>query len=115
MAGRKSTPTNDKSRWVIAVVLVGGLLAAGLLYDRGYDPVGEKAYQYAIALNTVCNQRNDKKLPLLKSMIGDALAEESITPTEHEWLIDIIESAEQGKWPRAEEQIRRLLEDQVEK
>lgn len=113
----RKTPRRDGKRTsaTIALLFVGALLAICLLYDPGYDPVGEEAYRYAIALNTACNQRDNVKLGTLRSMIQDALAKETITPVEHEWLTKIIEDAEQGKWTRAEKQVRRLLEDQVEK
>ena len=81
----------------------------------GYGSASEKAYEYAKALYSVCNRKDQDGLENIETLITEAVGSSELTSQEARWLTDIIDDAKDGDWKSASKNARRLMEDQVEK
>ncbi len=96
---------------LLTLVLVAMLGYA--FWPRGYGDVGHQGYQYATALFSAVNQQDLERLQDIAQRIQQSQQNGELQPREAEWLLDIIRDAESGKWERANQHVRQLMEDQV--
>lgn len=104
--------TQARSRYLILAISCSLLALPGC---GGYGKVSPLAYEYAKALYSICNRRNPEKLVVVRQKVATSLEKEEISERESSWLGDIIAQAEAGEWKSAEQQARRLMEDQVKR
>lgn len=93
----------------LAAIALGVLLVSGC----GYGEVSPAAYEYAKALYGVANREAADRLDGVADQIKADEASGEITPTEAEWLGEIVEQARAGDWPGAAAAARRMMQDQV--
>lgn len=100
--------------WAGATVLLLAASFTAWLLLRGYGELSPKAYAYAKALYSICNLKDEKRLPKVESMIAESLKKGEISERERDWLQDVIDRARDGDWETALSRARRMMEDQVE-
>lgn len=106
---------SSQKNWVIGfciLVLVGGM--AAWYFNRGYDKVSEQGYQYAMALMSACNRRDEARVEVIVSKIEADRSAGAVPEDDAETLTGIAMLALDGNWDSAASGIRRLLKDQVE-
>ena len=95
--------------WLLLVV-VALLTQSGC----GYGKIGPKAYEFAKALYSVCNRRDEARLEKIAQMVEEAKTKGELTDKESAWLQDIVDRARDGDWEEASASAREMMEDQVE-
>ena len=86
-----------------------------LFFPSGrYGTLSREGYQYAQALYTCCNQRDERKLEQLSEMIASAQSEDALSEEEASWLGAIVSQGRAGDWESAASEVRKLLEDQIQ-
>lgn len=91
---------------------IGFILCAATL-GCGYPQVSPRTYDYATALYSICNQKDEARLDeFAKQFEADLLANE-LSQQEADWLGEIVAQARGGDWQQASAAARRILEDQV--
>ena len=95
--------------WSIMMLFVAMVLPG----CNRYGEVSSEVYDYAQALYSICNLRDQKRLEQLSERIETARQQADISDHEAEWLLDIILVAGKGEWETAGRSTRQLLEDQV--
>lgn len=106
---------SQSKQWVIGLcvlVLVGGVTVWYL--NRGYDKVSEQGYQYAMALMSACNRRDEARVEAIVSKIEADRKAGDMPGDDAKTLTGIANRALDGNWDSAATAIRRLLQDQVE-
>ena len=93
------------------LLLAGGVIA--WLCLRGYGELSPKSYDYAKALYSICNLKDDKRLAKVETMITDSAKNGEITERERGWLQDVIDRARDGDWETATARARRMMADQI--
>jgi hypothetical protein len=97
-----------RHKW-LAWGLLAGLAATGC----GYGEITPHAYEYAMALYSICNRRDAARLEeFAKLLEADAQAGQ-LGDREADWLRTILDDARAGEWSDAQASARQLLEDQV--
>lgn len=102
-------------QWVIGFgifLLVAG--AAIWFFNRGYDKVSDEGYQYAMAIISACNRRDEASVQIIISKIEASREAGEVPEEDAETLTGIANRALDGDWEFAASAIRRLMEDQVE-
>lgn len=102
--GRRLTPACN-------LVLITAALLPGC---GGYGEISPRAYEYAAALYSICNRRDEGRLEEFSIRLNEARRTGQISDTEAQWLADIAGQAREGEWADASAEARRLLIDQVE-
>lgn len=97
---------------ITAIVLV--LIVGYWLLNRSYGETSEQGYRYAMALFSICNQKDETRLRKIEEMISASSAEDELHAEETRWLLGIVERGRNGDWEEASQEVRRLIEDQVE-
>lgn len=106
----------QSSQWRTVGITLGmaGLIAiAALLFRKDYGEIGPKAFEYATALYSICNRRDEPRLEKIAELVDKASTEAEITATESGWLSEIISLADNGDWEQASRDTRRLMERQI--
>ena len=103
--------TNARKRFVNYSLLVTlGAMLAGC----GYGEVSPRTYDYAKALYSICNRRDESRLDQFASLVDDDLRDGKISEQEADWLNDVVAQARNGQWQQANAAAREMLEDQVD-
>ena len=95
---------------VLAAIAMTSLFCSGC----GYGKVSEKAYKYATALYSICSRKDEEHLTEFSKQLTQAKESNEISETEHQWLQQIVEDAENGDWENATRKCRRIMSDQVQ-
>ena len=112
----RPTDTFDLSRWILgAAIAMTTLIAGYYMVTRPYGEISDRGYQYAAALFSTCNQRDDERLREISQMLADSLQEGDVRSKEAQWLFSIIDDGLAGDWEAASRDVRRLMEDQLER
>ncbi len=90
------------------VVFLGLMLFLGC---SSYGDVGEGAYEYASALYSICNTKNEDRLSTLREQLD---SDTRVSEQEKRWLVQIAESASAGNWEQAAKNARQMMMEQVE-
>ena len=107
--------TSDQIRIPVLIGVAVLLVLGGLFYfNRGYGEVSPKTYEYATALFSICNRKDEARLEKISEMINESVASEEVSETEAGWLLAIVDEAKSGEWESALEDSRNLMEDQVD-
>ena len=106
---------NEKTTLLLLATALLSLvvLAAYWLWSPGYGETSGQGYQYAIALFSACNQKDEGRLQKITEMIDAALNDGQLQPSEAEWLSAIIDKGTSGEWEAASRDVRRLMMDQI--
>lgn len=81
----------------------------------GYPEVSPKTYEISKALFSVCNQKNEERLQVVKKLIESSLENEEISESEAEMLNEIVAQANENQWETAMVEARNLMEDQIDR
>lgn len=102
------------NQWVIGfgILLLAG--AALWFFNRGYDKVSDQGYEYAMALMSACNRRDEPRVKTIVSKIEASREAGEIPEDDAKTLTGIANRALDGNWESAASAIRRLMKDQVE-
>lgn len=111
-AGHPATPFRARRPGPLLIIAL--LAGSPLLNGCGYGEVTPRGYDYAKALYSICNRRDEARLEQFASLIEADLSDGEISEREGDWLNDIVAQAREGHWSEANAAVRRLLEDQVE-
>lgn len=105
---------NKVKLWTAGAATV--LLIALVLWwmNLGYAKVSDKGYQFAMAMTSICNQRDSARLAVISAQIRASSDASELPEYDSRVLLGIAQRAEVGEWKTASELIRRLMEDQVE-
>ena len=79
----------------------------------GYGEVSPTAYEYAKALYSVSNRQSVEKIAAVRAKIDASLDAGDLAPHEADWLTEVCDDCEAGRWEKATERARRMMEDQV--
>lgn len=79
----------------------------------GYPEVSPKTYQIAKALYSVSNLKRTDGIENVEELISKSLQAEEISDTEADYLQEIVHHCRDGEWDDAQQECRRLMEDQV--
>ena len=91
--------------WCLMVFIIAGC-------DK-YGEVNQLTYEFAKALYSVTNQRKTEKLDAVAGQIDQSLAADKLAKKEAAWLHAVIDDAREGKWKKANQACRRMMEEQV--
>lgn len=99
--------------WIagVAVLLLGGVV---WWMSSGYGKVSPEGYQYAMALLSICNRKDESRLEQIVREIRESTESGKLPAYDFKTLLRITERAEDGDWEAAASLVRRLMKDQVE-
>ena len=95
-------------RCLFVITLIGLLMTSGC---QKYGPVSDSTYEYASALYSICNLKDQERLDAFRLRIEKA---DDVPENEKGWILDIVGQAESGNWSDASARARILLEEQVQ-
>lgn len=101
-----------KPRTTYACLALALTLAVGC---GGYGEVSPVAYDYAMALYSLSNQKAADRVPAVAEQVEASHQAGDISDREARWLQGILSDAESGDWKSAAKQARRMMEDQVKR
>ncbi|MFK7735675.1 MAG: hypothetical protein AB8B50_06595 [Pirellulaceae bacterium] len=106
--------SSDSRRWWIVGAVV--LLLGGVIWwmSSGYGKVSDEGYQYAMALMSICNRKDESRLVQIVQSIREATESGELPVYDSKTLLRIAERAEDGDWEDAANLVRRLMKTQVE-
>ncbi len=81
----------------------------------GYPEVSPKTYELSKALYSVCNQKSEERLQTVQKLIQSSLEQKEINDSEADWLNGIIAQAQEGNWATATQEVRQMMEDQIDR
>ena len=97
----------------LAFVLLMGI-AIYVLTPRSYGETSQEGYRFAVALFSACNQKDLERVKKVEMLVSEYAEKKEIKANEKRWLADIIKLAHEGKWEKAQQNARKLLDAQVE-
>lgn len=103
------------AKLVVSIAAVG-IIALGLivyLMFPSYGPIGEKAYQFSVAIDSACSREDVATIERMDQLLAAAVAAEELSTREEKWLRQILALAENEKWDRARQACRSLQEAQL--
>ena len=89
--------------------IIVALLTTSGIAGCGYPEIGPAAYETAKALHPVMNDRDPAALARVRAHLATAHREQSLSESELELLVDLVELAEAGDWLEAERGVLDLL------
>ncbi|MBA2114709.1 hypothetical protein [Bremerella alba] len=108
----------ELSKGTLIVALLGiVLVAAAIAYWLTRPTFGEisrKGYDYAMALGSACNGKNEAKIAKITQMIDQSTQDGELEPEEAAWLQGIAQKASDGKWESAYASVRTLMQAQTQ-
>lgn len=90
------------------------LLVVSLCGCTGYDNVSPTTYEFAKALYSITNRKAEDRLASFKAKLQEAADSGEVPQREADWLLEMVTQAEDGDWKAANQECRRMMEDQVE-
>ncbi len=78
----------------------------------GYPEVSPQAVELAKAVDNLCNLRDVSQIAQAREIVQNEHGAGAITEDEHSYLLNILDTAASGDWDAAQQESRRLLEDQ---
>ncbi len=96
---------------VVAVLVVGAM--AYWLSRPTFGEISPKGYDYAMALGSACNGKNEAKITKITQMIHQSAEAGELRPDEAAWLQSIAQQATDGRWESAYAAVRTLMEEQT--
>ena len=94
-------------------LVVAAFLVSVLFSGCGYPEVSPKTYELAKALYSATNLNQVERLDAVETLINDAVEREEISSSEADYLLGIISRARDGDWEHAQQETRKLMEDQI--
>lgn len=101
----------------VGATIMAILVVAGIVFWLSLPPYGKispHGYELTTALYSACNQQDPERVAAVAELTDRAVRANKLNPTESEWLSEIIEHAQAGRWQRAATDSRELMEAQVE-
>lgn len=100
--------------WMRVISTLAIVLVLAFWLNSSYGKISEKGYQFAMALISICNREDEKRLEKISQQIGVAVRDGELGEYDARVLLDITDRAEAGRWQQASNAIRRLMEAQVD-
>ncbi|WDI44820.1 hypothetical protein [Bremerella sp. P1] len=103
---------------VTGVAFVVVLVVAAVAYWLTRPTFGEisrKGYDYAMALGSACNGKNEAKVAKITQMIDQSTEDGELETQEAAWLKGIAQQASDGHWELAYASVRTLMQEQTQK
>lgn len=79
-----------------------------------FGEISRTGYDYAMALSSACNGKNEAKVAKITQMIDQAALDGDLEAQEAAWLKGIAKQASEGHWDLAYASVRQLMEEQTE-
>lgn len=99
---------------VVAVVLFVGAIAYWLTRPT-FGEISRKGYDYAMALGSACNGKDEAKVAKITQMIDQSTQDGELQSHEAAWLKGIAQQANDGQWELAYASVRTLMQEQTQK
>ena len=96
------------------ITLVFSILLSTCLLPgcQQYGEVSAKSYEFAKALYSVCNRKDEARLTTTGTAIQAAVKKKELPENEAEDLQEIIEKAHKGRWIEAMQDCRTMMTEQ---
>lgn len=105
---------NSNTKVIVSVTSLLLVVCVCFYLSTGYGKVSSQGYAYSMALFSACNQKDEAKLQQIAVMIKDDLEAGKIDEPESRWLTAIIDDGLNGRWGKANEALRELMDAQVQ-
>lgn len=79
----------------------------------GYGAIGEKAYQFSVAIDSACSREDQATLEKIDQQMTAATTAAELNARETSWLRGILELAQDKRWQEARQACRKLQEAQL--
>ena len=93
---------------------IGLLLISFGIVGCGYGEVSQRGYKHATALYAICNRRDAARLDTYAELAENDFLMGEISEQEASWIRAIVAQARDGEWEAACDEVRQVMEDQVE-
>lgn len=103
------------SKLLRRAVSLAAIAAALLILPAGcggYPEVSAEALELAKAVDNLCNLQEPTQIESARETIRSEHSAGNISDIEQTFLLDILDTADAGDWDAAQQESRRLLEDQ---
>ncbi len=97
----------------IAAILIVTAIAYWLSRPT-FGEISRKGYDYAMALGSACNSKDEAKLAKITQMIDQSEQNGELNPQEVAWLSAIAQQAHDGNWDAAYASARTLMQEQTQ-
>lgn len=97
----------------VAVILIVGAIAYWLTRPS-FGEISGKGYDYAMALGSACNGKDEAKIAKITQMIDQSTQDGELQSHEADWLKGIAQQASDGKWEQAYASVRTLMQEQTQ-
>lgn len=77
-----------------------------------YGDVSPKSYEFATALYSICNRKDEVRLKRVEKSINEAVETEALPAHEADHLRNIIKQANDGHWTAAMQASRTIMSEQ---
>lgn len=104
---------NGKQWTSIAGLGLFAIALAIFFFFPSYGAIGEKAYQFSVALDSACSREDQATLKKIDQQMTAATAAAELNARETSWLRDILELAQNKRWEEARQACRKLQEAQL--
>ena len=104
--------SEDRYRNTTASTAASGMLLVLLVGCGGYPEVSPQALELAKAVDNLCNLQDASQIDQAREIVLNEHGAGAITEAEHSYLLNILDMAASGDWDAAQQESRRLLEDQ---
>ncbi|PHR85899.1 MAG: hypothetical protein COA78_38695 [Blastopirellula sp.] len=105
---------SKKISWIAAPIIILVVLVVYWIFTPKYGETSDKAYEFAVAIFSTCNQQDEARLKEISTMIDSAISDGEIQREEAKWLTAIIDNGLAGNWDKASADVRQLMKDQVQ-
>lgn len=96
----------------ITYLLVAVVAAVMLSGCQKYGEVSPQTYEFAKALYSVCNRKDDGRLQSTETAIQEAVKSGELPEGQAGDLLEIIETARSGNWTTAMQDCRTMMSEQ---
>lgn len=100
---------------IAAVVVLFVAAVAYWLTRPTFGEISRTGYDYAMALGSACNGKNEAKVAKITQMIEQSQLDGELEPHEAAWLKGIAQQASAGDWELAYASVRTLMQEQTQK
>lgn len=97
----------------IFVVFVGAAIVYWLTLPK-FGEISRTGYDYAMALGSACNRKDEAKVAKITQMIDQSTQDGELQTQEAEWLKGIARQASDGHWETAYASVRTLMQEQTQ-
>ncbi|QDU77998.1 hypothetical protein Pan97_50770 [Bremerella volcania] len=108
----------DFSKGTLAGIGVAAVLIVAVviywLTRPTFGEISRKGYDYAMALGSACNGKDEAKVAKITQMIDQSAQDGELQSYEAAWLKGIAQQASDGQWESAYASVRKLMQEQTQ-